>query len=256
MIPIIDSHCHLDDDRFDDDRETMMQRARDVGVNTFVIPATHASRWPKVKRIAQDFENVYAGYGLHPMFMQHHQLSDINELDNWLEQESAVAVGECGLDFYESDEDKDQQLELFRAQLGVALNHNLPVIIHARKALDLILREIRRSGVESGVIHSFSGSLQQAQQLADLGFKLGIAAIVGYERANKLRQVVTQIDMQALLIETDAPDQSGPQHRGQRNEPAFITDHLKIIAELREMDVHDCAAQLSRNCQQLFNLAH
>jgi TatD DNase family protein len=147
-----------------------------------------------------------------------------------------------------------QQLSLLRDQLRVARNHRLPVIIHARKALDLILKEIRNSGIESGVIHSFSGSLQQAGQLADLGFKLGIAAIVGYDRAKKLRQVVKEIDIHALLIETDAPDQSGPGHRGQRNEPAYIVDHLATIAELRGMEVEDCANRLSRNCLQLFGL--
>lgn len=251
---IIDSHCHLDDDRFDEDREAMMQRAQATGVSHFIIAATTARRWPRVKQMTQDYGGVYASYGLHPMFMGDHQLSDIDALDGWLQQESAVAVGECGLDFFQSDQGKEQQLQLLRAQLVIAKNHRLPVIIHARKALDLIIREIRQSKVASGVIHSFSGSLQQAQQLVELGFKLGIAAIVGYERANKLRQVVREIDMDALLIETDAPDQSGPQHKGQRNEPAFIIDHLSTIAELREMELDDCARHLSSNCMQLFQL--
>jgi TatD DNase family protein len=251
---LIDSHCHLDDDRFDEDRVAMMQRAQACGISNIIIPATTAKRWPKVYQVAEEFAGVSASYGLHPMFMSQHQPEDIALLDAWLQQYEAVAVGECGLDFFIPDQDQDAQLKLFRDQLKIAGNHQLPVIIHARKALDLVIREIRNSHIESGVIHSFSGSLQQAQQLVELGFKLGIAAIVGYERANKLRQIVREIDMNALLIETDAPDQSGPQHRGVRNEPAFIIDHLSTVANLREMDVDECAKQLSQNCRQLFKL--
>jgi TatD DNase family protein len=251
---LIDSHCHLDDARFDNDRDQVMQRARGAGISQWVLPATTVASWPKVRQLAMDYDGVFPAYGLHPMFMAEHQPSDAARLDDWLGQNNAVAVGECGLDFWESEQDKPQQLALFRDQLRVARNHRLPVIIHARKALDIVIHEIRQSGIESGEIHSFSGSLQQAQQLVDLGFKLGIAAIVGYDRAKKLRQVVQHIDIQALLIETDAPDQSGPGHRGQRNEPAFIVDHLNMIAELRGMKVEDCANQLSRNCQQLFGL--
>ena len=255
MTLLIDSHCHLDDDRFDVDRDQVVQRARAVGISQIVIPATTAKRWTKVKQIAEQYDGVSASYGLHPMFMDQHQPHDVDALDAWLSREKAVAVGECGLDFWESELDQPQQLELFRGQLQVACNHQLPVIIHARKALDLVIREIRQSGIEHGVIHSFSGSLQQAQQLVDLGFKLGIAAIIGYDRAKKLRQVVREIDLDALMIETDAPDQAGPAHRGDRNEPAFLIDHLQTIAELREMEVNACADALSQNCVQLFRLA-
>ena len=253
-IALIDSHCHLDDDRFDNDRDQVMQRAHDQGVQQLVIPATTRLRWPKVKQISEQYPGIHASYGLHPYFMQEHKKQDVAALDEWLQQEKAVALGECGLDFYQSQDDEQQQLELFIAQLDVAANHNLPVIIHARKALDTVIAELRRSDVASGVIHSFSGSLQQAEILYDLGFKLGIAATVSFERANKLRQVVQQIDLDALLIETDAPDQPGALHRGQRNEPAFIVDHLRVMAELRSMPPESLAEHLSANCQQLFNL--
>lgn len=253
-LNLIDSHCHLDDDRFDQDREQVIGRAHALGITQVVIPATTASRWPKVKQVAEEYPGLSAGYGLHPMFMPEHQAEDLKALDSWLDTTPAVAVGECGLDFFQGDYDKEQQIILCREQLHIAKNHHLPVIIHARKALDLILHEIRQSGIEQGVIHSFSGSLQQAQQLVDLGFKLGIAAIVGFERANKLRQVVGAIDMSALMIETDAPDQPGPGHRGKRNEPAYLVDHLAVIAELRQMDQDECAQQLTNNCRQLFSL--
>lgn len=253
-LALIDSHCHLDDDRFDKDRAQVIQRAQDLGIYKFVIPATTARRWPKVKQISDDTQGVFASYGLHPMFMGEHGPDDIAALDSWLDDHPAVAVGECGLDFYASVNDKDEQLELFRAQLNIAVNHDLPVIIHARKALDTITHEIRLSRITSGVIHSFSGSLQQAQTLVDLGFKLGIAATLSFERAKKLRQVVREIDINALMIETDAPDQSGAQHRGHRNEPAFILDHLQIMSQLRAIPEEELANHLNANCQQIFNL--
>lgn len=251
---LIDSHCHLDDDRFDDDRNQVMQRSLDKGIHQWIIPATTARRWSKIKQISESYEGVYASYGLHPMFMQDHKLDHIAQLDSWLDQHDSVAVGECGLDFYQTDKGRVQQIDLFKAQLDLAANHRLPVIIHARKALDLILHELRRSAVGSGVIHSFSGSLQQAQQLVDLGFKLGIAATVSFERANKLRRVVREIDIDALLIETDAPDQPGAGHRGQRNEPAFMIDHLRVMAELRDMLVTELGQKLAQNCKALFGV--
>ncbi|MBC8212108.1 MAG: TatD family hydrolase [Gammaproteobacteria bacterium] len=253
-VDLIDSHCHLDDDRFDADRDQVMQRAADVGIRELIIPATIASRWDKVKQMAQAYPGVYASYGLHPMFMSDHRPQHVAELDQWLAAEAAVAVGECGLDFYQGHQDQQQQLELLRGQFSVALNHRLPVIIHARKALDIILHEIRRSGLRSGVIHSFSGSLQQAQQLVELGFSISIAATVGYERARKLREITRLIDINALLIESDAPDQAGESHRGQRNEPAFIMDHLQVMAQLREMPIDALATQLTQNCRERFAL--
>lgn len=253
-ISLIDSHCHLDDDRFDEDREQVVQRAHDQGVQQFIIAATVAERWPKVKQTATEYEGVYASYGLHPMFMKDHKPGHVGALDAWIDNNPCVALGECGLDFYSSRADELQQLELFRDQLQIAANHQLPVIIHARKALDWIMREIRQSAVRCGVIHSFSGSLQQAQQLIDLGFKLGIAATISYERAKKLRDVVTAVELNALLIESDAPDQSGEQHRGQRNEPSFIIDHLQVMAQLRGITQQELAQHLSQNTRELFNL--
>lgn len=258
-VRLIDSHCHLDDDRFDDDRDLVIQRSRNKGVNQWVIPATTAQRWSKIKQITECYDGVYASYGLHPMFMPEHQLDHIVALDSWLDQHDSVAVGECGLDFYQShmeraNNDREQQMDLFKAQLDIAVNHRLPVIIHARKALDLVLHELRLSAVERGVIHSFSGSLQQAQQLVDLGFKLGIAATISFDRAKKLRQVVHDIDINALLIETDAPDQPGAGHRGQRNEPVFMVDHLQVMAELRNMPVTELSQRLTQNCHTLFRI--
>jgi TatD DNase family protein len=251
-LRLIDSHCHLDDDRFDPDRDQIVTRAKACNIERIVIPATTAQRWQKVKQVSEDYEGVYPTYGLHPMFMDSHQAQHISELDAWLDRENPIAVGECGLDFFIGREDEVQQIKIFNDQLQLAKNHRLPVIIHVRKAMDQTISLLRKSAPLTGVIHSFAGSQQQADQLIDLGFKLGIGATVGFERAKKLRSVVATVPDTGLLIESDAPDQPGANHRGERNEPAFIIEQLAMVALLRNVSENELAQTLLRNTNDLF----
>lgn len=253
-MQLIDSHCHLDDDRLDGDREAMMTRSLAAGVTRIVVPATTANRWEKVKQVCAAQSGLYPAYGLHPMFVEQHQAAHLAELDEWLAREKPVAVGECGLDFYASRVDEDWQKRLFTEQLQLSANHRLPVIVHARKAMDETISLLRRHARHGGVMHSFSGSEQQARQLFELGFRLGIAATVGFERARKLRAVVAAMPLEALLLESDAPDQPGPAHRGELNQPAYIVEHLQTLAELRDCDPGELATALNRNAESLFKL--
>ena len=253
-MELIDSHCHLDDDRFDERRQDVIAQAAAVNVTRMIIPATTANRWEKVKQVCQGHDGLYPAYGLHPMFIEQHQVNHLRELDEWLEREQAIAVGECGIDFYDSRVDEKWQLQLFREQLQLANNHRLPLIVHVRKAMDEVISLLRQQAQFGGVVHSFSGSQQQAQQLHGIGFKLGIAATLSFERAQKLRRVVAAMPDDALLIESDAPDQPGADHRGQLNEPAFIVEHLQTMAELRNCTVEELAATLNRNAESLFNI--
>ncbi len=251
---LIDSHCHLDDDRLDATRDAVLARAAVAGVERMIVPATTANRWDKVKQVCATRDELYPAYGLHPWFVEQHQSMHLRELDEWLEREKPVALGECGLDFFASRIDEGWQKQLFSEQLQLARNHDLPVIVHARKALDDIIALLRRHAQKRGVVHSFSGSEQQARQLYDLGFRIGIAATVGFERARRLRAVVAVMPDDALLLESDAPDQPGAGHRGALNEPAFIVEHLRVMAELRETDVDTLAGQLNRNAAELFGI--
>ncbi len=253
-MSLIDSHCHLDDDRFDGIREDVLARAAAAGVERIVIPATTANRWDKIREICAAAAGLYPAYGLHPWFVEQHQLAHLRELDEWLEREKPIALGECGLDFFRSRVDEKWQKQLFSEQLQLAVRHGLPVIVHARKSLDDVISLLRRHAGLRGVVHSFAGSEQQARQLYDLGFRLGIAATVGFERAQKLRRVVALMPGDALLLESDAPDQPGGTHRGELNEPGFVVEHLQTIAELRQCDPVELAGQLNRNAETLFNL--
>ena len=251
---LIDSHCHLDDDRLDAERDAVIAEAAAQGITRMVVPATTANRWEKIKSLCARHAGLYPAYGLHPMFIEQHQANHLRELDEWLAREEVVAVGECGLDFYRSRVDEKWQKQLFQEQLQLADNHRLPVIVHVRKAMDDVISLLRRQGRHGGVVHSFAGSEQQARQLYDLGFKLGIAATVGFERARKLRAVVAAMPEDALLLESDAPDQPGCGHRGELNRPAYIVEHLQTMAELRQVAVEDLAAAVTRNTELLFKL--
>lgn len=253
-MELIDSHCHLDDDRYDSMRDQIISRANAVGIGKIVIPATTANRWEKVKQVAESGPGLFPAYGLHPMFIEQHQVVHIRELDEWLDREKPVAVGECGVDFFDSRRDEKWQISVFNEQLQLASNHRLPVIVHVRKAMDEVISQLRKHAHCGGVIHSFAGSRQQAEQLFDLGFKLGIAATVSFERAKKLRAVVASMPVEALMLESDAPDQPGVNHRGELNEPAYIIEHLQTIAELRQCDPQELARAMNRNSEQLFGI--
>jgi TatD DNase family protein len=253
-MELIDSHCHLDDDRFDANRGAVIAEAALAGVTRMVIPATTANRWEKLKQLCLDHDGLFPAYGLHPMFIEQHHVSHLRELDEWLDRERPVAVGECGIDFFHSRVDEKWQRQLFLEQLQLANTYRLPLIVHVRKAMDEVIKLLRQHARHGGVVHSFAGSQQQAQQLHDLGFKLGIAATVGFERARKLRAVVAAMPGDALLLESDAPDQPGAMHRGQLNQPAYIVEHLQTMAELRQTAVEDLAVTLNQNAKALFGI--
>ncbi|ATX80627.1 TatD DNase family protein [Mariprofundus aestuarium] len=251
-MQLTDSHCHLDDVRFDHDRAEVIQRASEAGVDRFVVPAVSRRGWGKLQTIAAEEVSIYPAFGLHPWFCDEHDESDLKLLPKLLE--GAVAIGECGLDTGLCRFDMERQLHWFRGQLRIAAEHDLPVIVHGYKALDSVIREIKCYPELRGVVHSFSGSQQQADQLIALGFYLGFGGSITDERARKNAAVVQAIPVEKLLIETDAPDQSPSDHRGKRNEPAFLIEILARIATLRAIDAESLARICNRNAKELFRL--
>ncbi|HET7267243.1 MAG TPA: TatD family hydrolase [Oleiagrimonas sp.] len=252
--PLIDSHVHIDADAFDSDRDAVLTRADNAGVASMVVPATTAARWPALAALCAAHTDLHAAFGLHPMFMSEHDTSHLTRLPQWLADHQAVAVGECGLDFFIDDPSPDQQRRYFMQQLQVARDMDLPVIIHARRSVEEVIHSVRRVKNLRGVVHSFAGSREQARQLADLGFLIGIGGPVTHARARRLRRTVADIPLDTLLLETDAPDQPGARHRGQRNEPAWLRDVLHCIAELRDENEAVIAAATTANARRLFRL--
>ena len=254
-ITLIDSHCHLDAGEFDADRDAVLARARAASVTAQVIPAVDAAGWPALRELCREHADLHPAWGLHPIFLQRHRREHIDALRDWLQRDRPVAVGECGLDFWLPDLDRAQQMHYFEAQLRLAREFDLPLILHARKALDEVTAALRRIGGLRGVVHSFSGSREQAQALWKLGFHLGIGGPVTYPRASRLRGIVADMPIEWLLLETDSPDQPLHGHQGRRNEPARLVDVLATIAELRGADAAAVAAATTENTCALFDLA-
>lgn len=251
---LIDSHCHLDAPEFDHDRDAVFARARAAGVVAQVIPAVDASGWAKLAALCASHDGLHPAYGLHPMFLADYRDEHIDALRNLLATERAVAVGECGLDFHVEGLDAQRQQFFFEAQLRLAREFDLPVIVHARKAVDAVIATVRHVGGLRGVVHSFSGSEQQAEQLFKLDFCLGIGGPVTYERAQRLRRIVATMQIEFLLLETDAPDQPDSLHRGERNEPARLTVVCDCVAALRSTTIETVAIATRRNAEKLFRL--
>jgi TatD DNase family protein len=254
VLELTDSHAHIDDASFAPDREAMFQRARDAGVRHIIVPAIDQASWQGIATLCADHPEAHPAYGMHPIYIDQHRPEHIDELRSWLQTHRAVAVGEIGLDYFLPELDVERQREYFQQQLRIARDVDLPVIVHARKAMDEVTSTMRRIGGLHGVVHSFSGSLQQAERLWDMGFHLGIGGPVTHERAQRLRHIVATMPVERLLLETDAPDQPGACHRGERNEPANIIEVLDVIAQLRGESPEAIASATTRNARQLFGL--
>ena len=254
MLALIDSHNHFDDGSFDPDRDDAYQRARAAGVRAQVLAAVSARLWPKLKVVAARYPGLYPSYGLHPAYLAEHHPEHLDELADWLVRERPVAIGECGLDYYLPDLDPDVQADYFTGQLRLARRHDLPVIMHARHAVDQVIKLVRRFQGVRGVVHSFSGSEDQALRLLDLGILLSFGGPLTYARATRLRGLIRYLPLDGFMLETDSPDQPPSNHRGTRNEPAFLPDVLACVAELRGADPAEIAAATTANAHRLFNL--
>ena len=251
---LIDTHCHLDVSDFDRDRERVLAEARRRGVGPIVVPAIHAAGWPGLLALCRRESGLYPALGLHPVYLDQHRAGDLEELAGLIARESPVAVGEIGLDFFLPALDRDRQRALFTRQLDLAAATGLPVLIHARKAHDEVLACLRCHPVPGGIIHAFNGSLQQAQQYLALGFKLGFGGMLTFARSTRLRALATALPLEALVLETDAPDMSGAAHQGERNSPAYLSEVLQVLAQLRGQDAAYLAEQTSRNARQVLDL--
>lgn len=253
-MELVDTHCHLDVAEFDPDRDAVIRRARAAGVTGIVVPAIDAAAWPTLRRVCAADDGLHAAYGLHPLLLSDHRPQHLRELRDWIERERPVAVGECGLDFFVEELDRDTQQRYFQAQLELAHEFDLPLIVHARRAVEQVIHAIRAVGGLRGVVHSYAGSQEQARQLHELGFLVGLGGPVTYARAKRLRRVAAQVPLEQLLLETDAPDQPDCESRGSRNEPARLPRVLAEIAKLRGMEPEALAEATTANARRLFAL--
>jgi len=253
-MKLIDTHCHLDVDVFDADRSVILEQCRVAGITRIVVPAIHAAGWGKLLELCNQETALYPALGLHPVYIDSHRDTDLTALEEKLAVEDPLAVGEIGLDYFLTELDPQRQQEIFEAQLQIAREARLPVILHVRKAHDQVLAALRRIRVPGGIAHAFNGSLQQAQQYLDLGFKLGFGGTLTYERSRKIRQLAHDLPLEAIVLETDAPDMVVSQHRGGRNSPEYLPEILAALAEVRKEDASILAEQTTLNACEVLGL--
>ncbi len=250
----VDTHCHVDVEEFDEDRDQVIERALSAGVTRIVVPSIGAFNWEAVHATTLRSPALFPAYGLHPVYADRHEDADLERLDAWLVEHPAVAVGEIGLDYYIEDADRERQRALLDAQLAIATRRNLPVLLHVRKAHDDVLSLLRRHAPRGGIAHAFNGSLQQAERYIALGFRLGFGGMLTHPRSRHLRMLASRLPLEALVLETDAPDLTGARHRGQRNEPAWLPEVAEVLAELRGITVEEAAEVTTENALEVLGL--
>jgi len=254
---IIDTHIHLDDARYVEDFDAMMERAREAGVSAFVIPGAHPSTLERAVEICERYEDVYFAIGVHPYDME---TIDSVDFDHYVSHPKCVAIGECGLDYFrlegsdeEKAEEKQRQAEVFRRQIRLAKQYGKPLIVHIRDASHdskMILLEERADEV-GGVLHCYNAD-DELLSLADKNFYFGIGGVLTFQNAKKLVNVLPKIPLEKLVIETDGPYLTPHPHRGQRNESAYTRYVADKMAELLHTSVADIESMTTANAKKLF----
>ena len=254
---LIDTHCHLDFDRFDDDRDAVVARATEAGVTRIIVPAVNLANCPSVLKLSRQYKNVYAAVGVHPTSTAMWQADWIDTLRDFARHAKVVAIGEIGLDYYWDKSPKDVQQRALKAQLRLADALNLPVILHNRESSADIIRLLAESPLAGkarpGVLHSFSADWATAQAALEMGFYLGFTGPVTFKKADDLRRIVAKVPLNRILVETDAPFLAPQQRRGKRNEPAYVPYMVERMAALHGLETAVFAQHTTRNAERLFN---
>ena len=256
----IDTHCHLDAEEFDADRDAVVERARAAGVTMMVLPAAHTAHFAAAAAAAARYGFAYA-LGLHPLWLQDATADDLARLREAARAALAdprfVAIGEIGLDYFVADADRERQRSFYREQLRLARELGLPVILHVRRSADALLAGLRRVPVAGGIVHAFNGSAVQAAGFVERGFRLGFGGAMSFERALQIRRLAAELPADALVLETDAPDippqwlyRTAVQRAAgetARNEPAELPRIARTLAALRGWSLDETAAVTSAN---------
>ena len=266
---LIDSHCHLDFPVFDDDRSLILQTCREHNITAIVVPGVCRKDWQGILTLCHDQAMLFPALGLHPCFTDEHSDKDLDRLAQLCASESLTAIGEIGLDFFENKKfrtkkfenkkfenkkfenniDRDSQCHYFSEQLQIAGQYQLPVLIHARKSHDEVIKYLKQNPSLRGIIHAYSGSYEQAKEYLKLGFKLGFGGAFTYPKATRLRSLLLKLPIDAWVLETDAPDMSPLKHHGKKNSPQYLSEIAQEFIQLydTESESSQIIAQLHEN---------
>lgn len=257
----VDTHCHLDAPEFQDTLSRIVSSAQSSDVKALLLPTVQPSDWEQAKTLAHEYSSQIPGLvytlGIHPLYINQAQESDIanlkTQIQNSLDDPRFVGVGEIGLDYFVEGLDPQRQEYFFHAQLDLAEQFQLPVILHVRRSQDAILKALRKRKIPGGIAHAFNGSHQQAEQFIELGLKLGFGGAATYDRALQIRRLLLEMPIESIVTETDAPDIPPAWLKGEGghfNEPALLPRIARQLADIRGINQQEFCAAVWRNAMQ------
>ncbi|MBV4550235.1 TatD family hydrolase [Pseudomonas sp. SWRI102] len=257
-MELIDTHTHLDFPDFDADRPALLAESRALGVRQMVVLGVYRDNWQRVWDLVQSDSDLYAALGLHPVYLDQHRHEDLALLRQWLSRlvghRQLCAVGEIGLDYYVQTLDRDRQQALFEAQLELAVEFQLPALIHVRRSHAAVIATLKRICPErAGIIHAFAGSFEEAREYIKLGFKLGLGGAATWPQALRMHRVLPRLPLEAVVLETDSPDMAPAMFPGQRNSPAHLPAICEALAGIMNISPERLAEASTANACQLFN---
>jgi len=253
-LSLIDTHCHLEMDEFDPDREEVIKRAKDAGIEAIITIGSDLEGNIGGLELSKKYDFIYSSVGFHPHDAKDFTEDIFNQIKTWVKREKVVAIGEIGLDYHYDNSPREIQKDVFMRQIQYAKEIGLPVIIHSREAKRDTLEIIKESGINKGVLHCFSGDIDMAERAMAMGFYISIAGPVTFKNARKPKEIAKMIPDDYLLIETDAPYLTPEPFRGRRNEPSYIVHTAKAIAELRGITLEDLLRITTINAKRLFKI--
>ncbi len=251
---LIDTHAHLEMKEFDADREAVFERAAAAGVDYIITVGTDIKLSQKALSLASSYQNIFTTVGIHPHEADTATQENLGIIAKIARHPKVVAYGEIGLDFFRDLAPREKQRDAFDRQLTIASELNLPVVIHDRNAHDLVLKMVEESGVRRGVFHCFSGDYQMAEKCIALGFYISIPGTVTFDKTSKTSDLVKNVPLERLLLETDCPYLSPVPYRGKRNEPSFIIHTAKKVAQIKGLPCEEVANVTTQNAKRLFGL--
>lgn len=253
-MKLIDTHCHIYLEDFDTDRTEMLQRAINTGVELFYLPGIDSTVIPNMMALEAAYPNhCFAMMGLHPCYVKHNYEAELAIVKEWLSKRHFAAIGEIGLDYYWDTDHKKEQILAFEQQMQWGLDHQLPIVIHTRNAMQETIECVKpfaKKGLK-GIFHCFSGNYESAQQIIDMGFLLGIGGVLTYINAG-LGAILEKIDIGHMVLETDAPYLTPVPFRGKRNEPAYLSHILNKLSEVKGLPESEIASITTENALKIF----
>ena len=256
-MQLIDTHTHLDFPDFDADRPQLLADSRALGVEKMVVLGVYQSNWQRVWDLVQTDSQLYAAFGLHPVYLNEHRPEHVVELGQWLSRlaghPQVCAVGEIGLDYFLPELDREGQQQLFEAQLQLAADFALPALLHVRRSHAQVIATLKRFKLQrGGIVHAFAGSREEAREYIKLGFKLGLGGAATWPQALRLRKVIVDLPLDAIVLETDSPDMAPAMYPNQRNSPQHLPDICRALAEVMGISPDALASASTTNACALF----